>query len=349
MMLPQVSIVPMEADCENSLPPDICLESESSDPPTSTSPAGPWSGGANKSWPGDDLPQFNDSDANESAIASSRRSDLLSSNNIDEHEAGIVASLPDLCEGASANSRMLDHMEVEERPVTSECGGAKPKTKSFKYKVGNKSRSVCDKSIENNRASELQRTRENNEACSNNIGSEIPRFNFSENGIPESACLAVDEIPAINDVEMKSENEVIENLVLAVENEKSGPPCESNEASCDTNSSEVVPDLNSVTDCPENSPKSGSPAEEFLLHDSHHIGLLACGILNCDSEQQSLDKLQGMPSGLMLVRNNLVSASHPMFSKWPCEAYIPSHFLINVPFNSHGTSLGVSCVCFFFC
>ncbi|XP_018011242.1 uncharacterized protein LOC108668520 isoform X1 [Hyalella azteca] len=82
--------------------------------------------------------------------------------------------------------------------------------------------------------------------------------------------------------------------------------------------------------------------EDYLLYDSHPISLVACGIWDCDSRQTQSECSDGARSGLLLVSNNLRSASHPMFSRWPCEAYIPSHMLIEVAFNSHGSSLGVS-------
>lgn len=87
--------------------------------------------------------------------------------------------------------------------------------------------------------------------------------------------------------------------------------------------------------------------EDYLLYDSRPISLVACGIWDCDSSSQNATECSdnsSSSSGLLIVRNNLHSASHPMFSRWPCEAYIPSHMLVDVAFNSHGSSLGISAV-----
>lgn len=126
-----------------------------------------------------------------------------------------------------------------------------------------------------------------------------------------------------------------------------------NQGHCDESSTDTFrPENDGITDkCNAASVESllekASPSlmEEYLLYDSRPISLVACGIWDCDSRSGLADNTSKGLSGLVLMRNNLHSASHPMFAKWPCEAYIPSHILVEVAFNSHGTSLGAATVC----
>lgn len=100
---------------------------------------------------------------------------------------------------------------------------------------------------------------------------------------------------------------------------------------------------------------SGGPVEQYLVHDTQRICLVACGVTQCDSGPHTQDVTMADLSendtstqepGLGFISHNLHHSSHPMFNKWPCYFYITQDHLPTFSIDSHGRHIGsVSCVC----
>uniref|UniRef100_A0A6A7FUG3 RING finger protein 11-like isoform X2 n=1 Tax=Hirondellea gigas TaxID=1518452 RepID=A0A6A7FUG3_9CRUS len=303
------------------------------------------------------------SDLLQSAFSDRHRSDGRKSNT--KLDTG-TSILPDLCEAAntcscsasSSSSQRLPNVK-DDTPQHAgsdsfhEALGAKPKV--FKCKSGSKTRTESDahKSSGNNMSTkkgsrDLKRTNETSHLSNSVCNDSLVKY---ESDLEFSGSALTDNSKSLNTRNISEDNKSSENSLLSRDVTTISDCIVPNKASKSTkdslvsfNESEGVSDV----DKSKVSTKEmcSSLTEDYLMYDNRPISLVACGILDCDGTEQaattesSSDTTSG--AGHLLVRNNLHSASHPMFSKWPCEAYIPSHILVEVAFTSHGTSLAVA-------
>ena len=214
--------------------------------------------------------------------------------------------------------------------------GAKPKI--FKYKIGNRNRTdgdLCDENVKH--CSSSRRTTDTSSVDFFSKSQIVQSIDDqSVNNYTKQVC---SQSALTNCDTNENEVSVLENTVSLADDVDT---VECNSESC---ADEVQSSSEQAVCDPAREVSLDCPVDDFLLHNTRAINLVACGIWDCDSQQVVPEEEVEVPAGLVLIRNNLHSASHPMFTKWPCEAYIPSHILIEVAFNSHGTSLGAYTVC----
>lgn len=367
-MLPQLGSFPMDSSStpnspvESCLPPDICLKTNDNTPSDgwNTQPER-WPKHTNSLTmevsedPSCEVSEHsvNCNDLLQSSCVSSTRNDL--------EICSSARSLPDLCEGAGSVRQHSDdmpqispsHNQAATPPVVEpsqdsfqssshEALGAIPKI--FKSKYGGKSKTSTEKRSSSGAKAvskpSISRTIEYSQV-NNSLSKDLciesvldPKTNINVETCDKSSNKLALEI---NDTENTSEINTTEiNEQDICEKTESRSPGDEDKDSKDTIERSVpLKEMRS-----ENEEGCSSLMDEYLFYDSRPISLVACGVWDCDSGETHTDAA----SGVVLVRNNLHSASHPMFAKWPCKAFIPSHILVEVAFNSHGTSLGTVAV-----
>ena len=380
-MLPQIGSSPMDSSpnspIESTLPPDICLKSSKPGKNLTIH----WQSGQDE-WSTEHSNSYNMEEAEEMSCVGHQEpiitcTDLLQSssaateNEDDRSRLEALGSLPDLCEGAQSlressviaanNIQAIQNRHLPEicdqttndNPSTStvtpshEGRGAKPKV--FKYRVGSKSRSDSERRSNNNSGtkvnSKLGRTSPSNSILTNNHSDDkIYKTNCDGQAKSNTKQLSIESAETDDQVTVDSYEKSFDNSLMI---NKMADSRSVGDGVLDQSADHISTDGAPVeelmnTDQIEDDPCS-SLMEEYLFYDSRPISLVACGVWDCDSRDVPDPNTDA--TGLVLVRNNLHSASHPMFTKWPCHAYIPAHILVEVAFNSHGTSLGTAAVC----
>ena len=235
------------------------------------------------------------------------------------------STLPDICEAAASRSQEMEDCEDHE------AKGARPKV--FKQKSSHK--------IKSSSADKLSTSKK------------LPKIS-----IPEKIDDVVVESPA--DIrrgsEVSIESQVQSNGVLT---ESPPPDIVYNDSECSKSNTSVKNRISSDSSYESanefvNKETGPEPVEvvekefkedvcdnildDYFFHNSQPISLLSCGVKECSGESCFNQ------SGDMIVRENLNVSSHPKFNIWQCSAYIPSHVLFEIRFDSHGPSLSASSV-----
>ncbi|KAK4313522.1 hypothetical protein Pmani_015137 [Petrolisthes manimaculis] len=102
---------------------------------------------------------------------------------------------------------------------------------------------------------------------------------------------------------------------------------------------------------------SSGPVEQYLVHDTQRICLVACGVTQCDTTGPNSQDISmadvsenegnAQEPGLGFISHNLHHSSHPMFNKWPCYFYITQDHLPTFSIDSHGRHIGSEAPIFF--